>query len=510
MMLYLCSLIASSQVLAGYLMRCGLLALVVSACCGQLGTAATLYGVTGDGAAKPESLFTLNDGNATANFLLGLGNGDDGETIAGNLFDGFLYHASGRLTQRFERINVNSSIVTDIPLSGETYDEAIGMTVANSSTLLVSDRVGGLFEVTTEGTVSKIGDMDHAAKGLAFSGPTLYSVSVTDLDDNPEAKLRQLDPSTGSTISTVDITVPGFSVENATGLATHPVTQELWALLKVADQSARLLVTLAPSTGQATLVGNTSRKFAGIAFLADGPPNAATWDGDNLAGNIGDGVTWSDANNWTVAGIQDTVPAAGPPGDDITFNSAPTVGTINLGGEQIVNSASFQADYTLTGGEIIVTSGIVTVDSGIRVTIDADIRGAEILTKIGDGQLLINGTAGDTIIESGTIGGTGILGNLSLVGNTILSPGGSSDVVSIGASLGSNRTKPLVLEADADGILERNVLVPEPATFVLAGAGWLVVIGARGRRATRVRNRSAVRSASKPHAKPKKDDSSRL
>ena len=45
---------------------------------------AVLYGVTGDGASVPETLYTLNTGHASAPFVTMLGNGDDGELAAVN------------------------------------------------------------------------------------------------------------------------------------------------------------------------------------------------------------------------------------------------------------------------------------------------------------------------------------------------------------------------------------------------------------------------------------------
>ena len=54
-----------------------------------------LIGVTGDGATTPESLFALNTANASATFLMSLGQGQDGETIAFNPVNGLVYHASG-------------------------------------------------------------------------------------------------------------------------------------------------------------------------------------------------------------------------------------------------------------------------------------------------------------------------------------------------------------------------------------------------------------------------------
>ena len=104
------------------------------------------------------------------------------------------------------------------------------------------------------------------AKGLAFVGATLYSVSPG------AATLRVVDPADGSTLTSTSITLTGHSVDGATGLAAHPSTGELWALLKATPvdppTAIRVLARLDPATGAATLVGDTGDRFAGIAFGA--------------------------------------------------------------------------------------------------------------------------------------------------------------------------------------------------------------------------------------------------
>jgi hypothetical protein len=89
------------------------------------------------------------------------------------------------------------------------------------------------------------------AVGNSALTPILYGVDVFD------AALRTIDPYTASTISTITMTLCGYTVLGATGLATHPVTQELYALLKVDGFSSRFLVTINPADAVATLVGDT-------------------------------------------------------------------------------------------------------------------------------------------------------------------------------------------------------------------------------------------------------------
>lgn len=137
----------------------------------------TLYAVTGDGAATPESLYTLSLTDATPTFVVSLGNGGDGEAIGFNPNDGFLYHTSGvddglnPDTRIFERIDLNSLTVTNIPISGDGYSEITALVFSGNS-FFAADTLGPILSsVTDGGAFSTVGSMDHVSKGLAFSAP---------------------------------------------------------------------------------------------------------------------------------------------------------------------------------------------------------------------------------------------------------------------------------------------------------------------------------------------------
>ncbi len=97
--------------------------------------------------------------------------------------------------------------------------------------------------------------------------------------------LKTLDPETGDVLSNVPIRLPGthWVVTGGRGLATHPVTGELWALLLVylqspdsqdveknGDDTLWLLARLDEETGIASPVGFLEGRWAGIAFTSDG------------------------------------------------------------------------------------------------------------------------------------------------------------------------------------------------------------------------------------------------
>src|SRR5262245_54817666 len=85
----------------------------------------------------------------------------------------------------------------------------------------------------------------------------VYTISP---DDN---LLRTISPTTGATLSTIAITLAGTTVMGGNGLALHPTTGLLWALLRtnLTPMNTRDLVTIVPATGVATLIGNTGGAF---------------------------------------------------------------------------------------------------------------------------------------------------------------------------------------------------------------------------------------------------------
>ncbi len=109
--------------------------------------------------------------------------------------------------------------------------------------------------------------------GTVAAQPVLYTVSSRD------DLLRTVDPDTAATLGSVAITVPGETVTGATGLATDPSTQTLYAILKLQGYSTRVLATVDPATGAATVVGDTGLNLAGIVFDDQGRLWAVTGDG---------------------------------------------------------------------------------------------------------------------------------------------------------------------------------------------------------------------------------------
>ena len=94
--------------------------------------------------------------------------------MAFNPDDGLIYHASGLGTRNvgeiFETVDPIGLGITNVPLSGDSYFGATGMTYDPfSGSFLFGDLAGDFNAVTTTGVVTDLGFMDHTSKGLAFA-----------------------------------------------------------------------------------------------------------------------------------------------------------------------------------------------------------------------------------------------------------------------------------------------------------------------------------------------------
>jgi autotransporter-associated beta strand protein len=166
---------------------------------------------------------------------------------------------------------------------------------------------------------------------------------------------------------------------------------------------------------------------------------------DQIWTNAGLDALWSTSGNWTTA-----VPGSG---DNVFLPVIIPVGgsTLTLGAGSLANALSFKNNYTLTGGDLTLTTGGVRVDLGYTDVINSQLLGTSGLTLTGGGSLrltnALNGYTGTTSINNGSIiinseaalGGTGTVSILT-TNNT------PSNVNTIGFGGGS-----LVLDGTAGG-----------------------------------------------------------
>lgn len=248
-----------------------LLGLVVS-----LGTpayAAELFGVAGDGAPiDPEGFFSVSTVDASTALIQPLGNGNDGESIALNSSDRRMYHWSGFSglgdVEIMETIHLTSHKVTNVPTDFTSHDplEVLGSTFDPSTgNFLYIGLDENLGSVTPGGVFSLIGPLPTAVsrlRALGFNGSLLY---VGDLFRD---KLIQINPLSGAFISTVPVTLSGFTVFGIISLTTDPDTGILYAIVKTlsSGKTGRRLATINPSTGVARDIGPLPDGFANIEF----------------------------------------------------------------------------------------------------------------------------------------------------------------------------------------------------------------------------------------------------
>jgi len=114
---------------------------------------------------------------------------------------------------------------------------------------------------------------------VAGFGTPVFGETVLYAVDKDSDELRVLDPTDASTISSITITLAGSNVNGVQGLAIDPTTEDMYALLKASGFSGRALVTVDPTTGIATLIGNTGDGFAGLEFDSAGTLYGITGDG---------------------------------------------------------------------------------------------------------------------------------------------------------------------------------------------------------------------------------------
>lgn len=122
--------------------------------------------------------------------------------------------------------------------------------------------------------------------GTAAAAPRLFGVNPFSNAVDPTLQnngLWELDYNTGATLTGKVITLPGFTVTGAQGLALDPMTRVVYAIVKVAGANAsRRLVRINLDTAACTDVGSLGDNFSSIAFRNDGQLFGVTGDGASV------------------------------------------------------------------------------------------------------------------------------------------------------------------------------------------------------------------------------------
>ena len=134
-----------------------------------------LYGVTGDGASSPETLFTIDVASAAMTLVTALGNGNDGESIEFCPENNKLYHWSGygNPSLIMEEIDLTTLNVTPISFSGSgasLINNVGSSTYAGNGRFLCGEVYDNeLWWIDTAGVVTAAASSyGESSKGLVF------------------------------------------------------------------------------------------------------------------------------------------------------------------------------------------------------------------------------------------------------------------------------------------------------------------------------------------------------
>jgi glucose/arabinose dehydrogenase len=201
----------------------------------------------------------------------------------------------------------------------------------------------------------------------------------------------------------------------------------------------------------------------------------AVWNGnDAAAGAPGDGQSWSQAANWTRGAAADTQIVAE---DHVFFVSGSMQPVIKLEAERLVSAATFNAPYTLQQGTLRILSGNLAVAEDVTATIESELMAEtehRSIRKLGLGTLLIQGSAGQTVVKEGTLGGTGTLDHLTVREGGTVAPGNAIGILTVDHSFTMHDGARL--EIQLGGTDNSNPLDPQYDELVVGGP--LVAAGA--------------------------------
>ena len=131
-----------------------------------------LYGVTGNGGSRPETLFSLSTTDATPTLLTALGGGGAGESLAFNPANGLLYRMSG--SNVFQSIDPITLATTNIPLTQDPqrhFSEPTSLTYWASEDTFLATSFYDAFRLTPTVPLTFVGQLQDSSKGFAFLGP---------------------------------------------------------------------------------------------------------------------------------------------------------------------------------------------------------------------------------------------------------------------------------------------------------------------------------------------------
>ncbi|HEY4838133.1 MAG TPA: Ig-like domain-containing protein [Candidatus Acidoferrales bacterium] len=297
-----------------------------------IGSTPTLYMVTGaSDETNPDTLYTLNTSTGAATLVLAFATGNNlGETIAFNPFDGMLYRLYGSGTigvnQFMVSVNPNTLAVTNIPLTGDTYNQATSLTHWTGNVLLMAGHDSNLYLVTTAGNVTNVAPLnagDGDTKGLVFTGapapctPLAALYGAANSASGETSFLYSINPANGTPtlIGPMGFGLVGGIRFNAGGT--------LFGTGQTVNNSFNLY-TITPCTGGSSLVG--SLQLGGLEFQSTADISFRASDGTLFAYLKRDGSDGLGTVNTTTGATTSVTTYDGSgSGDGIAFSSTGTL-----------------------------------------------------------------------------------------------------------------------------------------------------------------------------------------
>ena len=231
-----------------------------------------------------------------------------------------------------------------------------------------------------------------------------------------------------------------------------------------------------------------------LSLLSSASAAVVIWTGSTVD------LNWATAGNWGVSGVpladSDVILPTPIPNPSSTW---PNPESISLDTGSLANSLTARDSYTLSNGNLTVTSGAITVATGSTLTISSALTGSGGLilaannglaggdAQTGGGTLVLNWTntyAGDTVIEAGTlaVNSDANLGNSSAATAITFAAGGTGRLQI--TQTGFSSYKGITLTGDGDvNILNAGDtatlggVITGAGKFTKSGAGILVLSG---------------------------------
>ncbi|HMQ68928.1 MAG TPA: T9SS type A sorting domain-containing protein [Ignavibacteria bacterium] len=180
-------------------------------------TSGILYAIGGAGSGVyAERIYSLNINTAAETFLGGpYSVGSDGEVIAFNYDDGYIYHWSGNVTANMEKINASTFAATPVSQSGVSHSEIWGAVYIGGNTFIVTDINLNAYTITPTGVVAlqQSGINSDAVRGLGYVD-ALLPVELSSFTSTVTGRNAELNWSTVSEANNSGFEIERSAAEN--------------------------------------------------------------------------------------------------------------------------------------------------------------------------------------------------------------------------------------------------------------------------------------------------------